>query len=608
MMTNFSGNKKIIYIFLSMIILILVSYFYLIDETNPSLSAVLENDVEVNKNSELIYYLDVSYDGVDKNGVNSESGVMSNINSEVIYVEDKIPEGLLFTGFVTTSNGSIGAYRESSDVSCLGKVIDDTPDSNGKWNSDNTEFTYHGLHYNANTRIVSFKVNNLQAGCVLTVGIKTMTPSETDDPNTEVVESRRDFYNFGSASEGNLNVNSNITHVYMGSENVNLYKVNYQYVGDVPENAPILPGDMSYASGTKVGVANNVNLNGYSFSGWSSNDVNLNEGVFDMPNSDVTFTGSFTALPKYKVNYLIDGEYPSDYVLPLEKEYYENDIVKVDSLAKDTILNGYMFSGWKVNGEDITEFKMPNSDVEIVGSFEEIKYKIDFKFYDSILPPDSDTLLPESIYSKPGDIITLPNVINEPEGYKFLGWYYEDKFKMPEENITIYGEWKKVFGTFEPTIEQTLISEDKSYDPGEDIIFKIVVTNTADFDINNVMIRKNLKESIISSDDNLLIESDEYIKFNKIPAGENVEFILTYKVKDSDYVSIQSVVELTGALADNNYELVDKDYKTAITAKLSKELIETPITNKNSISFVVIAIIIIVIGIGLIVYAKRRKK
>ena len=36
-----------------------------------SFSNLLDNDVEVKENSELIYYLNVSYDGVDKNGTQS---------------------------------------------------------------------------------------------------------------------------------------------------------------------------------------------------------------------------------------------------------------------------------------------------------------------------------------------------------------------------------------------------------------------------------------------------------------------------------------------------------------------------------------------------------
>ena len=71
-------------------------------------AVILDNDVEVEENSELTYYLDVSYDGVDKNGVESSDTTISEITSGYMYVEDKIPEGLTFSSFITiTTSGNI---------------------------------------------------------------------------------------------------------------------------------------------------------------------------------------------------------------------------------------------------------------------------------------------------------------------------------------------------------------------------------------------------------------------------------------------------------------------------------------------------------------------
>ena len=49
-------------------------------------AVVLDNDVEEEENSELTYYLDVSYDGVDKNGVESSDTTISEITSGYMYV------------------------------------------------------------------------------------------------------------------------------------------------------------------------------------------------------------------------------------------------------------------------------------------------------------------------------------------------------------------------------------------------------------------------------------------------------------------------------------------------------------------------------------------
>lgn len=120
-------NKKYLLIIIGTIILI--GYFFVIDDASPSFSAMIPNSVEVEKNTELTYYLNVSFDGVDINGNSSSDTSISDLNSEVIYIEDKIPVGLTFQGFVTTSNGTIGAFKKSDGTSCVGKVIDDTPNS-----------------------------------------------------------------------------------------------------------------------------------------------------------------------------------------------------------------------------------------------------------------------------------------------------------------------------------------------------------------------------------------------------------------------------------------------------------------------------------------------
>ena len=118
---------------------------------------ILDNDVEVERNSLLTYYLKVNYDGVDVNGVRSSDETTAEVKSGIMTISDKIPNGLEFQGFVETDNGSIGAVKRSDDTTCLGKVVDDTGDTVG-WNQAHTEYVYHGLHYTAEDRTVNFKV------------------------------------------------------------------------------------------------------------------------------------------------------------------------------------------------------------------------------------------------------------------------------------------------------------------------------------------------------------------------------------------------------------------------------------------------------------------
>ena len=138
-----------------------------------SFALPLENDTRVLENSDLTYYLDITYDGKDKDIVSSSTTTTASVFSDYIYVEDRIPDGLTFKEFVNSVDGSIGAVEQGdSSKVCPGYVVDG----------------FNGLHYDADKRLVSFKVKNLKAGCKLTVGIVTTTPSLGD-------KKRMDFYN-----------------------------------------------------------------------------------------------------------------------------------------------------------------------------------------------------------------------------------------------------------------------------------------------------------------------------------------------------------------------------------------------------------------------------
>ena len=148
---------------------------------HKSFAVSLESGTKVASNTDLTYYIDVIYDGVDASAVASSDTATANVNSDYIYVEDKLPDGLTFKNFVTTSDGTIGAVKRSDGTSCSGYVVGDSA----------------GLVYDSATRTVSFKVKNLQAGCKLTVGIVTTTPNVDKSK-------RRDFYNTAFAREDNF--------------------------------------------------------------------------------------------------------------------------------------------------------------------------------------------------------------------------------------------------------------------------------------------------------------------------------------------------------------------------------------------------------------------
>lgn len=559
-------NKRVIFAsFLTLIgaVLLLLTFV-----TNITSSVKLDNDVEVTPNTDLTYYLEVTYKGVDRFGVESTTEVQSSVVSDYIVVEDKIPEGLTFNGFVTTEDKSIGSVSQNGNQTCMGYVVDDT---------DGTESldSFHGLHYNEETRMVTFKVKNLQAGCKLVVGVKTITPETIDDPSTSEVETRRDFYNTIYAREHEQVKKSNTVHVFMGDEYADTYSVSYEYIGDVPENAPPLPTLTSYGSGVQVGVAHSVYLDGYTFSGWSTTDATVTSGTFKMPEQNVKFVGSFKKIDSYKVTYSIEGELPPNYIPPSEKEYYPDEIVILDSLKEGDTFNGYTFLGWKTLDVELNnegDFVMPSKDVSFVGNFEEIKYKVTYKFYEGILPNNYESLLPEVKEYKAGETVTLEN-IEDVDGYHFLGWYKEDAFEMPAEDIVIYGEWKERRGLFRPTITKEIQVKEDYYKVGDIIHYTITITNNQDYAIKNVVVEEKNPRAKFIITSGITAKTDTIIEIATIGAKQSVVLEAAYTVTGEDSGIVTNTVEILGALADNNYDLdTSQEYKASTLFKTQRKV------------------------------------
>lgn len=548
---KFLKNKKVLFPFLAVVILIGV--------IGISYSVILFDDEKIVPNTDLTYYLDVYYDGVDKDGIKSNDTTISNVSSGYMIIEDKIPEGLTFKGFVTTNDGSIGAVKRSDGSSCVGSVYDDTKETKvdeGTWNSDNSEYYYHGLHYNAETRIVSFKVKNLRAGCKITVGIITKTPVNTDNPNTtDVVEKRKDFYNIATVRDNYSTKLSNILHAYMGKEIYTSHKVTYSYTGSLPTNVPTISRELEYAENDRVGVAIPVNVEGYTFSGWKTDDVEVVDGTFTMPNHDVQFTGSYTELNKHEVKYVINGTIPDGYVVPTSKEYYLENSVDIDSMKKDDVFNQYRFSGWTT--EDITiapsdeTFIMPDNNVTFTGSFTKAKYKIIYDFYNTVLPANASNLLPAVQEYEAGEIVSL-STINDIEGYIFEGWNKENNFVMPDHDITIYGEWKNQTGTFTPQITIEIVDPKESYRGEDEIRFKITVTNNNSFVLNDVVVHENNENAEFVRGDEYIVQSKHYALIPSIASNSSKTLYSTYRVLKNDYDKVTNEVEIVGGLVDNH--------------------------------------------------------
>ena len=553
---------------------IFLGVFVAVFAFNTLAEILTENDVRVDVDSELTYYLSVKEDGVDVHGVESSDAQIADVLSGRVNVTDRIPDGLIFQGFVTTSDGTFGAVsRADNATQCPGRVVDDTNESavdTGTWNNDHTEYYYHGLHYNDTTRTVSFVAEKIKAGCELTVGIITKTPATIDDPDTPQVETRRDFYNSAFAAEKDVTAISNTVHAWIGSSSTRTYKVSYAYTGDVPAGAPNTPAEQSYAKDSNVAVSMNPTLEGYIFSGWTTSDATISNGSFEMPGQNVQLVGIWvknTEATKYTVTYVINGDKPADFMPPATKEYEAGVSVPLDSTEANANIDGYRFSGWSTQDATLSEtgFTMPAQNVTIVGSFERISYTVCYEFEGTIIPSNSAAILPPCETHYPGDIVTTAsNPVSD--GYNFLGWYKNASFKMPEENVIIRGEWGRAMGKFAPTITKTIVNPKDEYMYGETVEFKITVTNTAAYEITDVYLQEELDGAIFvaPTDDSYTIKTNTVVVIPSISANSSIDVHAEYKVTENVAQTLTNTVELTGALAEDNVLDTDQEYKATV--------------------------------------------
>ena len=536
------------------LLVVLMATILITNNVLTSRAESLSDGTRVEEDSSLLYYLDVFFDGKDVNNTNSLS--------DYIYVEDKIPSGLIFEGFVGTHDGTIGAVDADDNTPCLGYVVDGVA----------------GLSYDPSTRKVTFKVNELQTGCKLTVGIKTKTPFLG-------THNRLDFYNTASMQESSFTNNSNTVHVYMAKDDtpLNLNKVIYKYIGEVPKNAPLAPIDTKYAEGAIVGVSNEPSVAGYDFNGWNTTDVTVTNGQFDMPNGEVIFEGSFTKKQTYTVSYEIEGHIPDGYIKPDSKDYYENQNVKVNDLKADDEIGDYVFTGWSTTDVTISnnEFSMPTKNVVLKGKFEKKKFNVSYEFVGDVLPSNANSLIPPTTEHEVGEEVFVADKL-EVTGYDFIGWYQEEVFNMPSQDITVYGEWALFSGKFAPEIKMEIIDEKDNYKTNDIVKFKITVTNKEIFAIKNVILSEN-QNSYFTSGSGYTLLTENMVQIPSIAANSSITVYAEYFVNDRGILTKENTVELVSALSDSSYFLDDsQSYKAQSTFKIINISLEINSVNEKN--------------------------
>ena len=198
---------------------------------------------------------------------------------EVTVAQDAAAPGYTFSGWSRTGTFEMPA----EDVMITGSF------------TANTNTTYKVEHY----------LEDLN-GSTYTL---TKTDNLTGATNSEVMATANDYEGFtfddsiyGTKLSGNISADGSLVlKVYYKR---NSYNVTYSYTGEIPNNASALPSMTSFRYEEEIVVADDASAEGYTFSGWIKDYIN-------MPAQDIEITGYFIEVSKsyrYKVEYFFDGE------------------------------------------------------------------------------------------------------------------------------------------------------------------------------------------------------------------------------------------------------------------------------------------------------------
>ena len=210
----------------------------------------------------------------------TETGIRSNTFATVKSAADlgfTAPAGYVFVGWSTTENGAATYFPKNAVY-----VPENGAHLYAVW-TKRTDLSYTVRYLDKDTGA------NVKNPVVYT--------GQTFSSKIPVAAHKEEItgYTFDHADpeeELTIGTGSNVITLYYTR---NSFKVSYEYTGTVPKNAPALPPVSTESVDSQVRAANDPELAGYVFSGWTAESVTVDaNGFFTMPNHDVTFTGSWS--------------------------------------------------------------------------------------------------------------------------------------------------------------------------------------------------------------------------------------------------------------------------------------------------------------------------
>ena len=231
----------------------------------------------------------------------------------------------------------------------------------------------------------------------------------------------------------------------------NTHQVSYQYEGDVPTGAPAVPDVANHKYQAQVAVAENPNVTGYIFSGWTAatengTAVTTTGGKFVMPDANVVLKGSFKAAEQtYRVKYLDEDKNVEIRDMSDPRDAHFGDVI--EGYTEKIEISGYTF----VRADDLTVGTDNEQNIVTVYYSKDTneddipdKYQITFTYVSAdddkgtVTGTTSEIATVYEIFrdSETGEITELgpqtpqhptqPSTVTPKDGYRFEKWQQDD--------------------------------------------------------------------------------------------------------------------------------------------------------------------------------------
>ena len=253
----------------------------------------------------------------------------------------------------------------------------------------------------------------------------------------------------GTVTDGTTNIQNVLSLKLYYTRNT--HQVSYQYEGDVPTGAPAVPDVANHKYQAQVTVAENPNVTGYIFIGWTAatengTAVTTTGGKFVMPDANVVLKGSFTAAEQnYRVKYLDEDTKEEIHTMSDPKAAHFGDVI--EGYTEKIDISGYTF----VRADDFTVGTDNEQNIVNVYYSEDTneddipdKYQITFTYVSADADKGTVTGTTSEVAttyeitrdSVTGEIIvgngptaqhpTQPSTVTPKDGYRFEKWQQDD--------------------------------------------------------------------------------------------------------------------------------------------------------------------------------------